>query len=342
MFVFDLGRYQRDQCRRALRRHPTGVFRDYGVSGQLGLERTPQDYVEAMREVFAEVWRVLRDDGTVWLNIGDSYNNRAKVRETSHQPALNNFTDDVWAERAARGGVRMSITDGQLKEKDLCGIPWRVAFALQADGWYLRSDIIWSKPNPMPESVTDRPTKAHEYIFLLTKSERYYYDAAAIREPYSASTLRQFEDGYNGTARKDFDGAGVQNASDVKRRIVDKQRGHGRRHAGFNDRWDAMPKEQQQQAGANKRTVWHVATHPYPDAHFATYPEKLIEPCILAGSRPGDTVLDTFFGSGTTGVVACRHDRHFVGCELNPVYAALGERRIRDDASLLNRVELIA
>jgi DNA modification methylase len=310
MFVFDLGRYQRDQCRRALRRHPTGVFRDYGVSGQLGLERTPQDYVEAMREVFAEVWRVLRDDGTVWLNIGDSYNNRAKVRETSHQPALNNFTDDVWAERAARGGVRMSITDGQLKEKDLCGIPWRVAFALQADGWYLRSDIIWSKPNPMPESVTDRPTKAHEYIFLLTKSERYYFDAEAIAEPSQGDSWR--------FTSVQADAIGRKPSGNQKPENYDKDGKETR----------------------NKRSVWHVATQPYPEAHFATYPEALIEPCILAGSKVDDTVLDPFCGSGTTGVVACRHNRHFIGVELNPQYAALAEKRITGDAGLFNRVEV--
>jgi DNA modification methylase len=176
--------------------------------------------------------------------------------------------------------------------------------------------------------VQDRPTKAHEYIFLLSKSARYYYDAAAIREPYAASTLREFTEGYEGQARKDYTGTGAQNASDVKRRIVDKQRGHGRRHAGFNDRWDAMPKNEQQQTGANKRSVWAVATHPYPDAHFATYPPALIEPCILAGSRPGDTVLDPFTGSGTTGAVAIRHKRNFVGVELNPAYVELARARI--------------
>lgn len=313
-------------------------LRDYGVDGQIGLEPTPDAYVAAMVEVFRGVWRVLRDDGTVWLNLGDSYNNRAKVRETSHQPALNDFVDDRWSERAARGGCRMSLTTGGLKEKDLIGIPWRVAFALQADGWYLRSDIVWSKPNPMPESVQDRPTKAHEYVFLLSKSASYYYDADAIREKYSASTLRQFEDGYDGQATKDYEGTGAQNPSDVKRRIIErarnKQRGHGRRHDGFNDRWDNLPKSEQTMFGANCRSVWQIATQPYHDAHFATFPEALPERCIKAGSRVGDTVLDPFTGSGTTGAVAIRLGRQFVGIELNPEYAKLARARIGGAAPL--------
>lgn len=247
----------------------------------------------------------------------------------------------------------------KLKQKDMVPIPWMVAMALQADGWYLRSDIIWSKPNPMPESVTDRPTKSHEYIFLLSKAKNYYYDAAAIREPYAASTLREFEDGYEGKARKQYEGTGAQNASDVKRRIVDKQRGHGRRHAGFNERWDetttkakaANTPGQQPHSfatqgfhnamgtsvrldGANKRSVWHVSTQPYAEAHFATFPEDLIEPCILAGSAIGDTVLDPFTGSGTTGAVAIRHQRNFIGCELNPAYVELARKRIGNVAPM--------
>ena len=195
-------------------------------------------------------------------------------------------------------------------------IPARVALALQADGWYLRSDIIWSKPNPMPESVQDRPTKAHEYLFLLSRSERYHYDAAAIREPYAESTLTQFETPYEGLGIKDYAAAGVQNPSDIKRRITDKQRGHGRRHAGFNDRWDAIPKAEQVGAGANRRSVWTVATMPYAGAHFATMPEKLVEPCILAGCPLGGLVLDPFVGSGTVVAVAQRLGRRGVGTDL--------------------------
>jgi DNA modification methylase len=329
MFGKSLRRSQREVCRRALRLLPTGGFRDYGHAGQIGLEATPDAFVGNLVAVFAAVRRVLADDGTLWLNLGDSYAHSLRQSGAAHAGAKQNTNDG-----SIRGGFK-PLPQG-MKEKDLVGIPWRVAFALQADGWYLRSDIIWSKPNPMPESVTDRPTKAHEYIFLLSKSPRYYYDGAAIREPYAASTLTQFQQAYTGEGTKDYEAAGVQNPSDIKRRITDKQRGHVRRHAGFNDRWDAMKKEQQQAGGANKRSVWHVATQPYPEAHFATYPEKLIEPCILAGSRVGDTVLDPFTGSGTTGAVALRHQRNFIGCELNPAYVELARRRMSAVAPLFS------
>lgn len=290
---------------------PYWGLRDYGTEGQMGLEPTPDAYVANLVQVFREVRRVLRADGTLWLNLGDSYNNRAKVRETSHQPALNNFTDDVWRERAARGGCRMSITDGDLKEKDLVGVPWMVAFALRADGWYLRSDIIWHKPNPMPESVTDRPTKSHEYLFLLTKSARYYYDAEAIAE----------------------EGSGRIPGNKVPQKI-DGSRNDGGRGGIF-------AAQQEPQTSRNKRSVWTVTTQPYPEAHFATYPEALIEPCILAGSRMGDTVLDPFTGSGTTGAAAIRHQRSFVGIELNPDYVALARRRIGAVAPLLAQEEMV-
>jgi DNA modification methylase len=291
---------------------PYWGLRDYGHGGQLGLESTLQAYVANMVAVFAEVRRVLKDDGTLWLNLGDSYaaNRSYQVPDSKHV--------DV-------GNSRPSAVPDGLKQKDLVGIPWRVAFALQADGWYLRSDIIWSKPNPMPESVTDRPTKAHEYIFLLSKSSRYYYDAAAIREPLAASTLPRYDRAQSGYAPP---GQTAHRGIAGPRERVDKQRGHGRRHAGFNDRWDAMEKSEQQVKGANKRTVWTVATSQYPDAHFATYPPALIEPCILAGSRPGDTVLDPFNGSGTTGEVAIRHQRNYIGIELNPAYIELARKRI--------------
>jgi DNA modification methylase len=306
-------------------------LRDYGVDGQIGSEPTPDEFLLVLVGVFREVWRVLAKDGTLWVNMGDSFNAGTSSRRKAPKTSVN---VGGWNDAEIDGGARIAFPG--LKPKDLCGVPWRVAFALQADGWYLRSDIIWSKPNPMPESVTDRPTKAHEYIFLLSKSPRYYYDGAAIREPYAASTLTQFQQAYTGEGTKDYEAAGVQNPSDIKRRITDKQRGHVRRHAGFNDRWDAMKKEQQQAGGANKRSVWHVATQPYPEAHFATYPEKLIEPCILAGSRPGDTVLDPFTGSGTTGAVALRHQRNFIGCELNPAYVELARRRMSAVAPLFS------
>jgi DNA modification methylase len=447
---------------------PYWGLRDYGVDGQLGLERTPHDYVTAMVGVFREVWRVLRDDGTCWINLGDSYNaynggagpssSLSRGAQTTERPQLDS-------------GYGLKFKG--LKPKDLVGIPWRVAFALQADGWYLRSDIIWSKPNPMPESVTDRPTKAHEMIFLLTKSERYFYDAAAIaervsepsvvagpdgdgqraafldnfgfqsaRSPFAAVCIRlaatvlyiaqrqndlglfaldseigqqgadsgarlpvvhipvvrraasqasRFADGDvsakefleemdglcvalpDGNDLKeawrlaslyvrhiDADGDATVTVNDASK-VGQVERIHRHNHTARvpSSNWQKRkalgegPRRgfsQNAPSGChrvgdgattrNKRSVWHVATQPYPEAHFATYPEALIEPCILAGSRVDDTVLDPFCGSGTTGVVACRHNRHFVGIELNPTYAQLAEKRIVGDAALLNRVEV--
>jgi DNA modification methylase len=196
-----------------------------------------------------------------------------------------------------------------LKPKDLVGMPWRVAFALQADGWYLRSDVIWSKPNPMPESVTDRPTKSHEYIFLFSKSERYFYDAKAIAEPCVCTNLRNFTDGGK-----------------------DKQRGHGKRHAGFNGRYsERLHKEGGVPTTRNRRDVWEVATKPFPEAHFATFPEDLIKPCVLSGCPPGGTVLDPFFGSGTTGAVARANDCNCIGIELNSDYIEIAKRRLCQD-----------
>jgi DNA modification methylase len=279
---------------------PYWGLRDYGTSGQIGLESTPDAYVQAMVEVFREVKRVLMDEGTLWLNLGDSF-----------------------------------------EDKQLRGIPWRVAFALQADGWYLRSDIVWSKPNPMPESVTSRPTKSHEYIFLLTKLASYYYDNEAIREDgkdwsnhkpgvgiketqhYGAGNggnggLKGIAARYRGAKCQDCDGAKLGG-------LCRSCNGTG-----------LLPVP----TTRNKRSVWHIPTQAFPGAHFATFPEALIEPCILAGSRVDDTVLDPFCGSGTTGVVACRHNRHFIGVELNPAYAELAYQRITGDAALLNRVEV--
>lgn len=292
-------------------------LRDYGVDGQIGLESTVDEYVSNLVDVFREVRRVLKDDGTLWLNLGDSY---AAARGGTHQPAetlaggKNGRTDDG-------GRVNRSRHDGYnptrnaaaigLKHKDLIGIPWRVALALQADGWYLRQDIIWSKPNPMPESVKDRCTKSHEYIFMLSKSPRYYYDAAAIAEPTVTTTVSKFTDGGR-----------------------DKQRGHGRRHAGFNGRYADKVAENGPPQTRNRRSVWTIATKPFKGAHFATFPPDLIEPCILAGSREGDTVLDPFGGSGTTGLVSDRLGRAYILIELNPEYAAMGEDRIRSDAPL--------
>ena len=199
-----------------------------------------------------------------------------------------------------------------------------VAFGLQADGWYLRSDIIWHKPNPMPESVTDRPTKAHEYLFLLSKSERYYYDAEAIKEDGVGA---QWRDGFRGDEGAYVNQSGPQNNTNK----TDKQRGHSRRHDGFNDRWDHMTKAEQGALGRNKRSVWTIATAPFPDAHFATFPPKLIEPCILAGSRPGDLVLDCFHGAGTSAMVSKQLGRKYVGIDLNEAYLAMSIKRLQQE-----------
>ena len=271
---------------------PYWGLRDYGCEGQLGREKTPEEYVSKMVEVFREVRRVLRNDGTLWLNLGDSY-----AREGGNSAGVPRHWDGRASDPGGHHDKRPNASKINLKPKDLVGIPWRVAFALQADGWYLRSDIIWHKPNPMPESVTDRPTKAHEYLFLLTKSERYYYDAEAIRE--DGPTYIRKASGYVG-----FNATHTGN----------NQKG------GFADR-DTITE------GRNKRTVWTVATSPYAEAHFATFPPKLIEPCILAGCPSGGLVLDPFAGSGTTIQVAQQLGRQGVGIELNPAYIVLAETR---------------
>lgn len=226
--------------------------------------------------------------------------------------------------------IQPYCTTNQLKSKDLVGIPWRIAFALQADGWYLRSDIIWSKPNPIPESVTDRPTKAHEYIFLLSKKEKYYYDQEAILEPCTESTftrIAQDLESQEGSWRANG-GAKTNGPMKPVVRKTDKQRGHSRRHAGFNDRWDHMTKAEQAANGRNKRTIWTVATHPFSEAHFATFPEDLIKPCILAGCPEGGIVLDPFGGSGTTAVVSRSLGRKSIYIDLNPKYADMAIKRL--------------
>lgn len=311
---------------------PYWGLRDYGVPGQIGLEKTPEKYVGNMVVIFREVRRVLRDDGTLWLNLGDSY--CASPGQGGKDTQTIGLSK---GKRIPRGGGRWGggnkYAEG-LKPKDLVGIPWLIAFAMRYDGWYLRSDIIWSKSNPMPESVTDRPTKAHEYIFLMSKSAKYYYDAESIKEP-----AIYFDDDRKGRANADHKSmptlerngirpAVYKDAKSYDGKHSDKQRGHGRRHAGFNDRWDAMPKEQQCSAMRNKRSVWIVSTSPYKKAHFATFPPKLIEPCIKAGCPTGGTVLDPFSGSGTTGQVAICLGRKYIGIDLNEKYLAMAKERI--------------
>jgi DNA modification methylase len=279
---------------------PYWGLRDYGNDGQIGLEQTPDDYVAEIVAVFREVRRVLSDDGTLWLNLGDSYAGGGRGGQSKEKRSEN------WQPTYSLQG---HVPDG-LKSKDLVGIPWRVAFALQADGWWLRQDIIWAKPNPMPESVTDRCTKAHEYVFLLTKSARYFYDAKSVAEPVA----REF---WNETVGDPY--------------MTPKE---GRMDGG--KRQGSGPMD----GTRNKRSVWTIATKPYKGAHFAVMPEALVEPCIFAGSRVGHTVLDPFAGSGTVGMVALRHDRNFIGVEINPDYAQIARNRITNDGPLFNTVTI--
>ena len=276
-------------------------LRDYGTANQIGLEPTPDAFVAALVAVFREVRRVLADDGVLWLNLGDSYAgggySNHDVNGAAWKAAMNGDK-----RQSRQQDQRNALAPFGIKPKDLIGVPWMVALALRADGWYLRSDIIWHKPNPMPESVTDRPTKAHEYLFLLTKSERYFYDAGAIREPHQTSnTIR--DTGTRGTQ-------GYAKAHGLSAPARDNNGGLG-----------------YTEGGRNRRTVWTVPTMPYSGAHFATMPEKLVEPCILAGSRLGDRVLDPFMGSGTVGAVAERLGRRWVGLDLNPAYHQLAKKR---------------
>jgi len=304
---------------------PYWGLRDYGTEGQLGQEKTPEEFVSNLVAVFEQVKRVLKPEGTLWLNLGDSYNSASSNQNgrSDLKSTINNVK--YYSNGDAKVGRKKLIAS--VKPKDLIGIPWMTAFALRAAGWYLRQDIIWSKPNPMPESVKDRCTKSHEYIFMLSKSKRYYYDAEAIRTPMkgsSISRLSQDIDQQVGSARVPGKTNGTMKAV-VK---LDKQRGHGRRHAGFNERWDQMTKEEQQSMGANKRSVWTVSTKPFAEAHFATFPEDLITDCIKAGCPEGGIVLDPFMGAGTTALVARRLNRNYLGFELNEKYIEIAERRI--------------
>ena len=265
---------------------PYWGLRDYGHADQIGLEETPEAYVGKIVDIFREIRRILKPTGTVWLNLGDSYAGNCS-RASYGRVGLGERERDGVYKRTGAG----------LKSKDLVGIPWMVAFALRSDGWYLRQDIIWHKPNPMPESVNDRCTKAHEYIFLLSKSAKYYYDEKSIREP-----------------AKDW---GTRNRSNMRNGTQDpKLKHHGLSDCNHSER------------GRNKRSVWTINTKSYSEAHFATYPEELIRPCILAGCPEGGIVIDPFFGSGTTGVVAVKNNRQWIGCELNSDYINIAEKRI--------------
>lgn len=281
-------------------------LRDYGCDGQIGLEKSPESYIDSLVSVFAEVRRVLKDSGTLWVNIGDTYNGYKGNATCSnfetmyaghrHQPA-----------RTPSFGLEAK----NLKQKDLIGIPWMLAFALRSDGWYLRQDIIWAKTNPMPESVKDRCTKSHEYIFLLSKSRHYYFDSAAISEPVATTT--------------------------VKRLVQSKApRYGGKKYTATPDKFyrTKSGNAYQFRANRNKRDVWTVSTKACKEAHFATFPLKLIQPCILSGCPEGGVVLDPFIGSGTTAIVAAKLGRRYIGIELNPEYVEIANRRIINEQGL--------
>ena len=295
-------------------------LRDYGVAGQIGLEDTPEAFVAQMVDVFREVRRVLRDDGTLWLNLGDSYAGswgaQSRGNATGEDKATISGSSTLSARqieahpRGQTGTGSLKNTPG-LKAKDLIGIPWRVAFALQADGWYLRQDIIWAKPNPMPESVRDRCTKAHEYLFLLSKGPRYHYDAEAIAETALYAETRNGRVGAYQVRAQGGGGDGTSPTAHADRDLSQR----------------------------NRRSVWTVATQPFKEAHFATYPPELIEPCILAGCPAGGTVLDPFGGAGTTGLVADRLQRDAILIELNPTYAEIARKRLQGDGGMFSEVE---
>lgn len=296
-------------------------LRDYGVKGQIGLEPTPEEYISRMVDVFREVGRVLRNDGTLWLNIGDSYAGSGMgAANYPDKTGEKQTTNKGSMSATGRAGLRF---DG-MKPKDLMGIPWMLAFALRADGWYLRQDIIWHKPNPMPESVRDRCTKAHEYIFLLSKSPRYYFDQEAILEPVSLSThMRISQDLANQIGSYRANGGAKTNGpmKAVSRKTQQGEIGVVKNNASW-DQACCLPVERR-----NKRSVWTVATQSFKEAHFATFPPELIKPCILAGCPEGGTVLDPFMGSGTTLVTANELDRNCIGFDINSDYCDMANRR---------------
>lgn len=283
---------------------PYWGLRDYGNKGQIGLESTPQQYIEKMVEVFREVRRVLREDGTLWLNIGDSYKPAGKgSTKAGFNERYFGKKFDSDKQSAQENHLDRSAFKADVKDKELVGIPWRLAFALSNDGWYLRQDIIWAKPNVMPESVRDRCTKSHEYLFLMTKSPKYYYDHIAIKEPVSEVSLKRAKSGWKTnrpSAKTSPDGINVEKMGE---RFVNP-------------------------TGRNKRDVWFIPTASFKGAHFAVMPERLVEPCVLAGCPEGGVVLDPFFGSGTVGVVAKRNNRNYIGIELNPDYAKIAQDRL--------------
>ena len=293
-------------------------LRDYGHDGQLGLEQTPDEYVANMVEVFRCVRDVLSDDGTLWLNIGDSY---ASYRDGKATPDSTRgaTTGTLVPKGSARNRMSSTFAGTNIKHKDLIGIPWRLAFALQTDGWYLRQDIIWHKPNPMPESVRDRCTKAHEYVFLLSKSDKYFFNKEGMQEAAVGGSKGAASSFKRTNSKRGL--ADVCPASPMPTHRSDRK----------DVRYDGPTR--------NRRSVWTVATRPYKGAHFATFPPDLIEPCIMAGSAAGGIVLDPFMGSGTTAAVAIQNNRQYLGCELNPEYLALQNERIAQAKAKVEQID---
>lgn len=349
---------------------PYWGLRNYDVEGQYGLEPTLGEHLAKMVEVFDAVRTVLKPTGTVWLNYGDCYATSPNGRSAADTKAAGNddrtfrdkpfstvgpiydpnyrerTTGGIHSERRPDAGGRV-VAGGTLKAKDLCMVPNRLAIALQEAGWWVRSEIVWAKPNPMPESVRDRPATAHEKIFMLTKSARYFYDAEAVRVASNYNPAKgKMPDGWD--TGPSGHGAFHRNGREKGKRATDKQRGHSRKHAGFDDRWDAMEKAEQCANGRNLRNyepapteVWPIATQPFSEAHFATFPPELAKRCILAGCPKGGLVLDPFGGSGTTALVALRHLRRAELIELNPEYAKMARRRIEAEWRVQPKAEPI-
>ena len=323
---------------------PYWGLRDYGVDDQLGLEKTPEEFISKLTEIFNEVNRVLKPEGTLWLNLGDSYAAGANYGKSTHNIDFNKRSGNSSGKRKQEANSHIKPRVKNLKPKDLVGIPWMAAFSLRSAGWYLRQDIIWSKPNPMPESVTDRCTKSHEYIFLMSKSKQYYYDHEAIKQPLaesSVSRLSQDIESQEGSERVPGKTNGKMKAVRAHGIVRDRKLDYNskekilRPHTSRGENTKESELEEPD-SKANKRSVWTIPTMGYKEAHFATYPEKLITDCIKAGCPEDGIVLDPFMGAGTTAIVARKLNRNYIGIELNPEYKDIAEKRILNELGMFS------